>query len=1023
MVGGSDHSCPLDGYENIEVEKSKNGRQATLCQLDGNDSIDSISNYDSEEELECEPIRAVLVPASRLAGQPLTLEVDTSEEVAAPSSLPLTMVANFRSAYNKIKNIKQNPYVLGLDLMVASESWERPHFDLNQLLDSPNYVALSYCRGRETPATRMDGRHAGKLYPGKTGGGAAIIYNKLRFEASDTDISVPLGVEIKWCVFTPLQLDDNLKRVKRICVAAVYIAPRSPYKEETVEHIIHTIHLIRARYNNEVNFLLAGDYNRVGVQDILDCYGALHQVCGVPTRKGASLQLILTDLHTLMHPPTAQLPIQRDEGAKGVDGDHQALVLSPKASAQFVVKREKSIVKSRPMPQSSIDAFCLELTQHRWADVLSSEGADQKAENYHKYLRYLMDKHFPEKTIAMTNLDKYWMTPEIKQLLRQVQRTRLKEGRSKKFKKLWLRFRKMKRSQIISFRTKMVEELKNSDSGKWYSVMKKFGGLDQMTRRKLSIKSLDGLSNQECAEAVAQSFAAVSLEYSPLDREKLPAFLPAGRPEQVNVFQVMERIRRVGKTKSTLPIDIPDRLRTECALDLAEPMTDIINTCLRDGSFPRAWRREWVTPVPKLGPGEELKTCDDVRKVASTSDYSKVFETFLRDWITEDIGNKIDINQFAGKKGVGTEHLLVAMVDRVLGQLDQVGMRAVIKAAVDWASAFSRTDPTLTITKFITMGVRSSLVNILIEFLEERQMTVNFNSEESSLFSLIGGGPQGSWTGQACFITASDDNAAHVSQDDRFKFSDDLNILEVVMLGHILTEYDFSSHVASDIKLGDKFLPTHELQSQVNLDQIASWSDTNLMKLKESKTDYMVFTRARQPFSTRLTLNGKYIDKKEDSKCLGVWLQTNGRWDKNTRELCKSGYARIQMLTKLKYSGASIEDLIHLYKQFVRGKLEFSSVVWHSSLTDKQSKSLERCQAVALKIILNESYVSYEAACEMSGLEKLSTRRSNRCLDFGLKSLKHSQNSRFFPLNPSTENQQVVRNREPYIVNFARTAQ
>ena len=129
------------------------------------------------------------------------------------------------------------------------------------------------------------------------------------------------------------------------------------------------------------------------------------------------------------------------------------------------------------------------------------------------------------------------------------------------------------------------------------------------------------------------------------------------------------------------------------------------------------------------------------------------------------------------------------------------------------------------------------------------------------------------------------------------------------------------------------------------------------------------------------------------------------------------------MLTKLKYSGTGIEDLIHLYKQFVRGKLEFSSVVWHSSLTDKQSKSLERCQAVALKIILNESYVSYEAACEMTGLQKLSTRRSNRCLDFSLKSLRHNQNSRFFPPNPSVANQLNVRNREPYIVNFARTAQ
>ena len=44
-------------------------------------------------------------------------------------------------------------------------------------------MSLSYCRGRETPLTRLDGKKAGKLYPGKTGGGAAIIYNRNRFEA------------------------------------------------------------------------------------------------------------------------------------------------------------------------------------------------------------------------------------------------------------------------------------------------------------------------------------------------------------------------------------------------------------------------------------------------------------------------------------------------------------------------------------------------------------------------------------------------------------------------------------------------------------------------------------------------------------------------------------------------------------------------------------------------------------------------------------------------------------------------
>ena len=99
-------------------------------------------------------------------------------------------------------------------------------------------------------------------------------------------------------------------------------------------------------------------------------------------------------------------------------------------------------------------------------------------------------------------------------------------------------------------------------------------------------------------------------------------------------------------------------------------------------------------------------------------------------------------------------------------------------------------------------------------------MTVKFNAEESSLFSLIGGGPQGSWSGKACFITASDDNAAHVSQDNRYKFSDDLNILEFVILGHILTDYEFLSHVASDVGVGEKFVPPHELEIQSNLAQI-----------------------------------------------------------------------------------------------------------------------------------------------------------------------------------------------------------
>lgn len=123
---------------------------------------------------------------------------------------------------------------------------------------------------------------------------------------------------------------------------------------------------------------MAGDYNRVNIQDILISYGALQQICGVPTRKGATLQLILTDLHTYMHPPTACPPIQVDKGKKGKDADHQALILAPRASKEFVVRREKRKVVTRPMPESSIDAFCHELANHKWGTVFESESVHEK---------------------------------------------------------------------------------------------------------------------------------------------------------------------------------------------------------------------------------------------------------------------------------------------------------------------------------------------------------------------------------------------------------------------------------------------------------------------------------------------------------------------------------------------------------------------------------------------------------------------------------------------------------------------
>ena len=143
------------------------------------------------------------------------------------------------------------------------------------------------------------------------------------------------------------------------------------------------------------------------------------------------------------------------------------------------------------------------------------------------------------------------------------------------------------------------------------------------------------------------------------------------------------------------------------------------------------------------------------------------------------------------------------------------------------------------------------------------------------------------------------------------------------------------------------------------------------------------------------------------------------RWSKNTREICKKAFSRLSLLTKLKFVGVKIEDLIEVYMLYIRSITEYCCVVYHSRLTIEDSATIERIQKCCLRIILGDNYISYEAALEMTGLETLHERRENRCLSYALKAIEHPLNSRKFPINPAYG--QDTRQSEKFTVNFAHT--
>ena len=101
-------------------------------------------------------------------------------------------------------------------------------------------------------------------------------------------------------------------------------------------------------------------------------------------------------------------------------------------------------------------------------------------------------------------------------------------------------------------------------------------------------------------------------------------------------------------------------------------------------------------------------------------------------------------------------------------------------------------------------------------------MRVKFNGEVSEFLTLIGGGPQGTLLGGLEYIAQSNDNADVVPPEDRYKFIDDLSVLQLVLLSGLLVDYDFHHHVQWDQSSPGNSASHYSDQSIIKLDFLAA---------------------------------------------------------------------------------------------------------------------------------------------------------------------------------------------------------
>ena len=534
------------------------------------------------------------------------------------------------------------------------------------------------------------------------------------------------------------------------------------------------------------------------------------------------------------------------------------------------------------------------------------------------------------------------------------------------------------------------------------------------------VEEIAECDNRRQANMIAEFYAETRNEFEPIDPSEFKEFFSDDLSEElseilVSPSKIIEVIKNMNKKSSSIKGDIPMKLVSEFSEELSLPLTHIVNCIFETNEYPRLWKTEILTPIPKCQPASEMS---QLRPISGVFLFARIFDRIIAEYMDK----FRDPQQYGNQKGLSVNHYLINLINKILTSLDKnssTEKHAALLTMIDYSRAYERQSHSLGVKSFISNGVRKRLIPVLVNFFRDRQIQVKWNGAFSVPLAVAGGGLQGGNAGGILeFLSRTAHNLSFLDEDSAWKYIDDESFIEILNLFQGgLSKYNARWQVPSDMAVSDHYLSSQNFKTQSHLNRISSWTDENLFKLNSKKTSYMIFNFCQSAqFQTRLHVKETLLNQVRETRLLGVVLRDDLKWSSNIDELVRRAYVRMIILRNLVHFEVSKKDQIQIYKMFIRSIVEQSCVVWSASITQEESRSLERIQKCCLKLIYKEKYVTYENALRLSGLQDLRSRRTELSLRFALKCAENPKTAHMFPLNNKAK---VTRNQEKFLVPFA----
>ena len=336
---------------------------------------------------------------------------------------------------------------------------------------------------------------------------------------------------------------------------------------------------------------------------------------------------------------------------------------------------------------------------------------------------------------------------------------------------------------------------------------------------------------------------------------------------------------------------------------------------------------EHQTAIPKVYPPE----CEDqLRNISGTPLFSKIYESFLSDWLLPIVTPYLDPANCGGLKGTSASHYMIRLLHFIHSTVDKSEPHAVVMALIDLSKAFNRVDHSLVILDLHDMNVPAWLLRILISYLTKRSMVLRFKGATSTPKSLPGSSPQGVFLG--CFLFMIKFNGALLRPSIprpfpkpapimycnksycTVKFIDDAIQACAVNLKKGLLKIYTTIHprpLEYAVHTGYRLIP-EENTLQQDLDSLNNFTTKNLMTINKKKTEIIKFNfRTSCDFPPIFTI-GKSEPLKivTETKILGITLSSDLKWTHHVDFMCKKALKKTWFLRRLKILDLEMDLLL-----------------------------------------------------------------------------------------------------------------